>query len=391
MTIRILTIISLVLIVFFQTDYLFAEEIEIEIKGEIVNATQGVGAGEMISVALHVSSLDHPRETQHTFTDSSSRFQFKSVLYSPDNLYGLSTVYKGTVYVGDIVIESGVAKFTSLPVYDTSTDDDVIFLSKGSFSITGIDSLNRKISILELATVSNDSKLTYVQGAGPMDLIRFGIPEGATNFSFDTLIPAAEYIQVDKGFALIASLPPGDHEIMYSYDIPYTDSQFEMLKTWRYGVKSASILFPQGMIEINTDFETVSQDIIGEKIYTILESKNLERGAKTSILLTDLPTPAFRDLISNEFRQIQYEYTGPVGLLLVLVGIGSVGIYSTVRLRNRRASWLAGSSEAQVIFDQITELDNLHSENKWNNHLYRDRRGYLLKRLEAISDKTEVE
>ena len=107
--------------------------------------------------------------------------------------------------------------------------------------------------------------------------------------------------------------------------------------------------------------------------------------------MTDLPTPAFRDLISNEFRQIQYEYTGPVGLLLVLVGIGSVGIYSTVRLRNRRASWLAGASEAQVIFDQITELDNLHSENKWNNHLYRDRRGYLLKRLEAISDKTEVE
>ena len=178
---------------------------------------------------------------------------------------------------------------------------------------------------------------------------------------------------------------------MYSYDIPYTDAQFEVLKTWRYGVKSASILFPQGMIDINTDFETVSQDIIGEKIYTILESKNLERGAKTSILLTDLPTPAFRDLISNEFGQIQYEYTGPVGLLLVLVGIGSVGIYSTVRLRNRRVSWLAGSSEAQVIFDQITELDNLHSENNLNNHLYRDRRGHLLKRLEAISDKTEVE
>ena len=370
MIIRILAVISFALVFFLQSDVSFAEEIEIDIKGEVVNLTQGVGVGEMVSVALHVSSLDSPRQTQHTFTDSSSSFQFESVLYSPDNLYGLSTIYKGTVYVGDIVIESGSAKFTSLSVYDTSTDDDIIFLSKGSFSITGIDSLNRKISVLELATVSNDSKLTYVQGSGPMDLIRFGIPEGATNFVFDTLIPAAEYIQVDKGFALIASLPPGDHEIMYSYDIPYAGSQSEILKTWRYGAKSASILFPKGMVNLNADFETVNQDTIGEKVYTILESRNIKRGSETSISLTDLPTPKFLDRMSNQFGQMRYEYTGPVGLLLALVAIGTLGIFSTVRLRNRRTSWLAGSSEAQVISDQITELDNLHSENDLDDHLY---------------------
>ena len=389
MIIRILAVISFALVFFLQSDVSFAEEIEIDIKGEVVNLTQGVGVGEMVSVALHVSSLDSPRQTQHTFTDSSSSFQFESVLYSPDNLYGLSTIYKGTVYVGDIVIESGSAKFTSLSVYDTSTDDDIIFLSKGSFSITGIDSLNRKISVLELATVSNDSKLTYVQGSGPMDLIRFGIPEGATNFVFDTLIPAAEYIQVDKGFALIASLPPGDHEIMYSYDIPYAGSQSEILKTWRYGAKSASILFPKGMVNLNADFETVNQDTIGEKVYTILESRNIKRGSETSISLTDLPTPKFLDRMSNQFGQMRYEYTGPVGLLLALVAIGTLGIFSTVRLRNRRTSWLAGSSEAQVISDQITELDNLHSENGLDDHLYRDRRDYLVKRLRLISEESE--
>ena len=70
MIIRILALISLALVFFLQTGTSIAEEIEIDIKGEIVNATQGVGAGEMISVALHVSSLNHPRETQHTFTDT---------------------------------------------------------------------------------------------------------------------------------------------------------------------------------------------------------------------------------------------------------------------------------------------------------------------------------
>ena len=391
MKIRIFAVVGLLLLSFLHIDTSFAEEIEIDIKGEIVNSTQGSGAGEMISVALHVSSLDSLRETQHTFTDFNSRFQFESVAYSPDSLYGLSAIYQGTVYVSDITIESGVAKFTSLLVYDTSTDDEVIFLSKGSFSIIGIDSLNRKISILELATISNNSKLTYVQGSGPMDLIRFGIPEGATNFLFDTLIPAAEYIQVDKGFALMASLPPGNHEIMYSYDIPYSGQQAEVLKSWRYGVENASILYPHGIVNISTGFETESQDIISGKTYTILESKNIARGAKTTIVINGLPTPKLLDRIYNQFGQMRYEYTGPVGFLLVLISIGSMGIFSTIRLRNRRKSWLAGSSEAQVILDQIAELDRRYTEGNLDSQLYRDRREYLVKRLQTISTETEVE
>ncbi len=391
MIIRTFVVVALLLFFLFHIDTSFAEEIEIDIKGEIVNLTQGVGAGEMISVALHVSSLDSLRETEHTFTDSNSSFQFESVGYSPENLYGLSTIYKGVVYVSDITIEAGIAIFSSISVYDTSTDDESIFLSKGSFSITGIDSLNRKISILELATISNNSQLTYVRGSGPMDLIRFGIPEGATNFLFDTLIPAAEYVQVDKGFALIASLPPGSHEIMYSYDIPYNSQQAEVVKSWRYGVENASILYPTDMVNINTDFETKSQDTIGGKAYTILESKNITKGAKTTIVLNDLPTPKFLNRIFNQFGQMRYEYTGPIGLLLVLISIGSIGIFSTIRLRNHRESWLAGSSESQVILDQIAELDRRYGEDNLDNRLYIDRRDYLVKRLQTISTETEVE
>jgi len=93
--IRTFVVVALLLFFLFHIDTSFAEEIEIDIKGEIVNLTQGVGAGEMISVALHVSSLDSLRETEHTFTDSNSSFQFESVGYSPENLYGLSTYIRG--------------------------------------------------------------------------------------------------------------------------------------------------------------------------------------------------------------------------------------------------------------------------------------------------------
>ena len=88
---------------------------------------------------------------------------------------------------------------------------------------------------------------------------------------------------------------------------------------------------------------------------------------------------------------MRYEYTGPIGLLVVLISIGSIGIFSTIRLRNRRESWLAGSSESQVILDQIAELDRRYSEDNLDNRLYIDRRDYLVKRLQTISEETEVE
>ena len=55
-------------------------------------------------------------------------------------------------------------------------------------------------------------------------------PEGAINLNVDTNIFESNYVQVDRGFALIASVLPGSHEITYSYEIPYENSNFKYIK-----------------------------------------------------------------------------------------------------------------------------------------------------------------
>ena len=90
MIIRILAIISFVFVFFVQMDVSHAEEIQIDIEGEVLNLTEEIGAGEMISVVLHISSLDSNRDTRHTYTDVDSRFRFNEVAYSSNNLYNFS-------------------------------------------------------------------------------------------------------------------------------------------------------------------------------------------------------------------------------------------------------------------------------------------------------------
>jgi hypothetical protein len=108
------------------------------------------------------------------------------------------------------------------------------------------------------------------------------------------------------------------------------------------------------------------------------------------MVLSGLPTPKFVERISNEFGSMHYEYTGPVGLLLFLVLIGVVGISRTIKSRNRHQSWLIGSNEAQVIEDQIAELDKRYSKTDSGSQEYMDRRAYLVKRLGIISQETEI-
>ena len=64
-----------------QVDFLYAEQTTIDIRGEIVNSTQEVGVGEMVSVALHINTLDSEPQTQHTFTNSNSSFLFEGFHY----------------------------------------------------------------------------------------------------------------------------------------------------------------------------------------------------------------------------------------------------------------------------------------------------------------------
>ena len=179
----------------------------VSIKGVVVNESSQQASVETLLVTLYVT-------------------------YDEDVLYGVTVEYKGVLYSSLIDVGLDDQPIITISVYENTEDSKVLFIDTASFVISEIDLANRVISILEMATIVNDSNFSYVPGDGPMDLIRFALPKGATNLILDTSLIGADYIQVDKGVALISSVPPGSHEVFYSYLVPYEGSEWSFHKTW---------------------------------------------------------------------------------------------------------------------------------------------------------------
>ena len=386
---KILTLgVSVFIGVILSQSYLLASEPEnYRVNGKIKNGSSNGEIPAGLSVALHSEHLEKGAGMFHTFTEADGSFEFPSIEVEEDTLYGVSVIHQGATYTQNVNPSDGAP--VEIEVFDAVDSDDVVAGFNASVLFTNVDPMTRRVSIMEMITLINESRLTYVPAGGPMDLLRFGLPAGSDQLIVDTNLPGADWIQVDRGFALIAAVPPGKHEVMYVYSVPYENSFLEYEKTWRYGTSSLRVVSEEDLVEFQTDLGVDYQSVeIGGIDYRVQEAPDIQRGLKTMFRLTDLPAPTFRQSLSQGYNAMRYEFVGPVSLAILLSVGGLYGTWRVVQIRRRsladRRGWFPGSDERQVIEDMISELDFLLEEGSLGIDEHRRRSEILNRRLLAI-------
>jgi hypothetical protein len=205
-----------------------------------------------------------------------------------------------------------------------------------------------------------------------MDLLRFGLPEGAIDLIIDTEIANADWVQIDKGFALLASVTPGKHELMYAYKIPYSGSDTSFVKNWRYGSNNLRIVAPENLLQIKTnitgDFELLNLEGMN---YEVQEAKDIKRMEKMEVFISDLPEPTIFELVKEKFVTAEYMYIAPTSLgLFLLIGL-SVFIWKNRQTKNK-------NQDAQLINQMINNLQKEFKQGKISEEKYKK----MLKLLE---------
>ena len=290
------------------------------IEGRIVNGTEGGGSVEGVRVVL-VEKAPAAQETSSTAADADGRFRFDDVVYDPQTLYGLTVQRLGVVYGGPLDLSSGPPPLVEITVYDAASNEANIAVGSSSLLIAGVDPGTRTVSVLEIVTLRNDGDVAYVPGPDPMSLLRFSLPTGATELAVDTSLLAADFVQVDRGFALTVGVPPGTHEIMFGYRFPYSGSETSFVKTFRYGADEVRVLAPEGVAELSVDGLGASGTAaIGERSYTVYEG-SAPRGERVSVSLGALPQPSVGQRVANAFDGVRLEYVSPAGLGALMVGV----------------------------------------------------------------------
>ena len=301
------------------------------VEGTVKNGTV---EGEDVAghlVMLHRVGVSRMEDISTT-TDESGAFRFDEVEYDPNLRYGVSVRYQDAIYGTDLDLSDGSPNHVDLTVYDATHDDTIVSAVSASLLLASADGSDQTVGALEIIRLANRSDRAYVPGSGVMELLRFGLPPGATDLTLDTFLIGADYVQVDRGFALLASVPPGEHEVMFSYRFPYESEQFALSKTYRYGAEKLRILAPEEVVSISSDMLGSPEPVqIGERQYQVIEVEGLKRGASISLNLEGLPLTSAGQRISGSFKDIRFEYAAPVALALLMAALL---VYGAMRRSN---------------------------------------------------------
>ena len=362
------------------------------VDGVVQNATPGGGTVSEQTVTLHrVTATGFDDLT--TTTDSDGAFTFSDFEYSPGVSYGVSVRYQDAIYGTDLDLADGSPEPVVLTVYDGTSDDGIVSAGSASLLLADADPSDQTLAALEIIRLVNRSDRAYVPGDGVMELLRFGLPQGTSNLVLDTPLIGADYVQVDRGFALLASVPPGEHEIMFSYRFPYEASRFSLEKSYRYGADKVRILAPEEVVSISS--ATLGQPspvTIGERQYQVVEAEGLTRGAAISIDLDGLPMASAGQQIGNRLPDLRFEYTATAVLVALMAGLLIYGaVWKTDRTsrpetKAARVETPQHQDDERVIIGQmIDDLTASYEAGSLTESDYRQRLRVLNARLTALS------
>ena len=361
-----------------------------DISGIIVNNTANLDPVSGASVALHIRRLTTESNIQYTTTGQDGRFVFKGVDYHEDALYGVSVLFDGATYRKSVDLPFWGTRSTTvvLTVYHSSDSSDIVSVFNASILFTDVDVRQSRIYVMEMVTLENASDLTYVPGDGPMELLRFGLPSGSKGLYVETDIPGADWVQVDKGFALITPVFPGKHELMYTYYFPYEKSSHTFNRKWRYGAENLRILIPRDLADIKTDLGADSVNmLIGEIKYSLVEVVNIQRNQNLNMQLTNLPTSKLIEKLISPPEKVNYYYAAPVALILLLLIFTVFVIVRGIKSRGTGDTEWKLSDEQKILEDMLDRLDR----DLKNGHISESehvQRFYLLtRRLTELSRK----
>ena len=285
---------------------------------------------------FHQHDIDAGVVLRQVVTDSDGTFLFEDVVVRDKVLFTISSTYKGAFYVEPLDLFGTKDNYIIIQVFENTSSDEILTVVNASFLVSDINVNDRLLSILEMVTLSNSSDTTYIPGGGPMEMLRFGLPRNSRNLIVDTGLSDAEYIRVDRGFGLMASVPPGRHEVFYTYELPYTGPTVDIIKTWHYGAGRFRVLVLSGLLSINIDMAVPTNVVdIGGRNYDVQESKGIQRSSQTKIVLTELPQPSLMESLMNKAGAIKVEYMGLAALAVLLTLLALTVVVRSVVLSKK--------------------------------------------------------
>lgn len=372
-----------------------AQQERVTIKGTVINGSGGeVPAG--LKVTLY--GLDHQTSQivlqKETQTDANGEFVFENIPAPFNRAFFASVEYQGATYASDMAVASDQAEL-NLPVtiYDTTTDTSTlradrlhIFLE---FPQPGA------LRVIELYIISNDGNKTVVPPSPGEPLLRFALPQGATNLQFQNGALGGRFVTTEAGFGDTQPVPPGQgsHQVLFAYELPYTQKA-SVRHPVHLPIDAATLILPAtSSLKVHSEmFISAGTQTIEGQSYQVFSSQALQPEQEIAFEISGSPTAATASSTSS--RTGLAIGLGLFGLALIIVGIV---LWRRPQVAQEIPEEETGSEEVppdlaedpEALMDAILALDDLYQQGKLSEKAYQTRRAELKARLAALLRATD--
>jgi len=316
----------------FQQGHVSADDITISISGSIENKTKTSDSSKEYLIKLFKlkNNSEEIKEISETKT-TKTKFSFPKITIDETEKLFLVTENDGLSVITELQSNEKWDNL-NIEIYDKGTNLDYIKISEYSLMIPQTNSIDGNISVLGLITLENSGDKTFQAdlsnpNLSGFDLLRFSLPKGFSDLNVDSDLPPGNIMEIPTGFALSNPVPPGIHQIIFSYSSLTINSKFSFNLKLPFGADKVRVLMnaPEGIIK-GGGLKSLEKIKIDENFYTISEGTNYDRGSNIELELSSFAeskniSSIFTFFETNLYKIILIILISLILLLLIIYSI----------------------------------------------------------------------
>lgn len=299
------------------------------VSGVLVNGTHGRSAVAHQGVTLQAVVRGKAHDVASTTSDGGGHFSFSGLDTTGETTYAVYSSFQGGVFPsGAITFDTGSAQRVTLTVYDVTTSDAALRIGVANVLInsqTDANKLKGLVPVGEFLTFVNSGNTAYVgsltpANGRPMNLLRFSLPNGATNLALGAGFAGVQVAQVGTGFGAQATVPPGKSQFAFAFDVAYSGTDYTFQYKAEYPTDRVAVLVAPSIGVDGRDFTVASPISAGGVQYQTLHRDALKHDDRASFRLVRLPLP-------GEAPVIDLPHLAVIGVILALLLALALGMY----------------------------------------------------------------
>jgi 5-hydroxyisourate hydrolase-like protein (transthyretin family) len=264
------------------------------ITGVVVNGTHGGAPVADLQVTLQATGGNGTHDLSNATTDGQGRFSFGSLPNGDTSVFAVYTRFQQGLYsTGAIAVANGTQDVV-LTIYDATSSDANLRITSVTALVHDPRPINGLVGVGEYYTFRNGGNTAFVGSTAaangmPMGLLRFALPPGAQNVKLAAGFDGVQASSVATGFGAAATVPPGDSQFAFAFDLPYTATQAVLPLKAEYPTDHALLLVPPAIHVETSDLQARGAITSNGSQYDTFTRDGVAAGASIRARLSSLP------------------------------------------------------------------------------------------------------